>query len=154
MKTPKLDPLMSRAEPAGPSAFVRPAPLEPMTVPAPERLELPTRPVWDTAAHGPLHQGSVPAPAPAASVLPPLATQAAPAKVSLASAFSALLAAEQSSQPTPAAAAPVQVITEASVEDAVRRVLVKMTDDLVRRIVVETAERLIREEIEKIKLEE
>ena len=48
----------------------------------------------------------------------------------------------------------MQVLTEASVEDAVRRVLVKMTDDLVRRIVVETAERLIREEIEKIKLEE
>jgi hypothetical protein len=42
-------------------------------------------------------------------------------------------------------------VTEATVEDAVRRVLVKMTDELVRRIVVETAERLIREEIEKIK---
>ena len=40
---------------------------------------------------------------------------------------------------------------EASVEDAVRRVLARMTDDLVRRLVVETAERLIREEIEKIK---
>ena len=46
---------------------------------------------------------------------------------------------------------PVQVITEASVEDAVRRVLVRMTDELVRRIVVDTAERLIREEIQKIK---
>ena len=46
------------------------------------------------------------------------------------------------------------MLTDASVEDAVRRVLVRMTDDLVRRIVVETAERLIREEIEKIKSEE
>ena len=40
--------------------------------------------------------------------LPTVATQAAPAKVSLASAFSALLAAEQSSQPTPAAPSQVR----------------------------------------------
>jgi CheY-like chemotaxis protein len=152
MKIPKLDPLSSRAEPSGPSAFVRGTPLEPMPQAAPERLELPTRPVWDTSAHGPMQPAPVaPAPAPLASALPSVATQAAPAKVSLASAFSALLAAEQSTQPPAPAAAQVQVITEASVEDAVRRVLVRMTDDLVRRIVVETAERLIREEIEKIK---
>jgi hypothetical protein len=70
-------------------------------------------------------------------------------KVSLVSAFSALLAAEQTTAPAPVShAAPV---TEATVEDAVRRVLAKMTDELVRRIVVETAEKLIREEIEKIK---
>jgi GTP cyclohydrolase I len=69
--------------------------------------------------------------------------------VTLANAFTALLAAEQSTQPAgvPAAAA----ISEASIEDAVRRVLVRMTDDLVRRIVLDTAERLIREEIERIK---
>ena len=101
--------------------------------------------MWDPSAHGPL-QAASPAP------LSPVATQSAPAKVSLASAFSALLAAEQSSAPQPAPAqVPVPVISEASVEDAVRRVLVRMTDDLVRRIVVDTAERLIREEIEKIK---
>ena len=68
-------------------------------------------------------------------------------KVTLANAFTALLAAEQSMPP---AAGPV-ALTEASIEDAVRRVLVRMTDDLVRRIVVDTAERLIREEIERIK---
>jgi hypothetical protein len=71
--------------------------------------------------------------------------------VSLVNAFSALLAAEQSTTPAPAAAPAPAAISDASVEDAVRRVLARMTDDLVRRIVVETAERLIKEEIQKIK---
>jgi CheY-like chemotaxis protein len=102
----------------------------PAAAPPPDRLELPTRPAWETT--------------------PP---QAAPAKVSLATAFSALLAAEQSTQTAQPAQTQVQGLTDASVEDAVRRVLVKMTDDLVRRLIVETAERLIREEIQKIKLE-
>jgi hypothetical protein len=68
--------------------------------------------------------------------------------VTLANAFTALLAAEQSAHP---AGAPLGGVSEASIEDAVRRVLVRMTDDLVRRIVLDTAERLIREEIERIK---
>jgi CheY-like chemotaxis protein len=110
---------------------------------APEPLEPPARPVWELGLPDPIgHQAAEPTP-PSAP-----ATPAAPARVSLVSAFSALLAAEQSAAPVAPAAAP---ITEATVEDAVRRVLVRMTDDLVRRIVVETAERLIREEIEKIK---
>ena len=73
-----------------------------------------------------------------------------PSRVSLATAFSALLAAEQSAQPAapPAGAA---VLSEAVIEEAVRKALVRMTDGMVHRIVVETAERLIREEIEKIK---
>jgi CheY-like chemotaxis protein len=117
---------------------------------APEPLEPPARPVWELGLPDPIHRpadapASAPAPAAAASAA---ASAAGPAKVSLVSAFSALLAAEQSAGPAAPAAAP---ITEATVEDAVRRVLVKMTDDLVRRIVIETAERLIREEIEKIK---
>jgi len=105
----------------------------------PESLEPPARPVWETGGGTPL--GSAQA---ARSETP------AP-KVSLVNAFSALLAAEQSTTPAPAAAAPPAVISDASVEDAVRRVLARMTDDLVRRIVVETAERLIKEEIQKIK---
>jgi hypothetical protein len=112
----------------------------------PEPLEPPTRLVWDTGSTS--AQPVTPAPAPAAAPAP------APAagKVSLASAFSALLAAEQSAQPSaPAPAAAAPGLTEESVEEAVRRVLVRMTDELVRRIVVETAERLIKEEIEKIK---
>jgi CheY-like chemotaxis protein len=118
---------------------------------APEPLEPPARPVWELGLPDPIHRpADAPAAAtPAAAVPAPAAASAAgPAKVSLVSAVSALLAAEQSATPASPAAAPV---TEATVEDAVRRVLVKMTDDLVRRIVVETAERLIREEIEKIK---
>ena len=128
--------------------------------PALETLELPTRPLWSTsgapaAAPAPLDFPSHAPVAAAAPSLPPVqpAMPAPPAhapapKVTLASAFTALLAAEQSSQPAQAAA---PALSEASIEDAVRRVLVRMTDDLVRRIVLDTAERLIREEIERIK---
>jgi CheY-like chemotaxis protein len=76
---------------------------------------------------------------------------ALPSRVSLANAFSALLAAEQSSQAAVPPAAPPPVLSDAVVEEAVGRALVRMTDGMVRRIVAETAERLIREEIEKIK---
>jgi CheY-like chemotaxis protein len=145
-KVSKLDSVSPRQEPAiGGTAFLRAAPGEGGA--APERLELSTRPVWDGA------QGSAYTAQTIHSVPPQPAPPPAPAKVSLASAFSALLAAEQS-QPVPAAPPPTAVpvaISDASVEEAVRRVLVRMTDDLVRRIVVDTAERLIREEIEKIK---
>jgi CheY-like chemotaxis protein len=116
----------------------------------PEPLEPPSRPVWELGLPETVQPARSAAPAAAAPAPPPPAATplAAAPKVSLVSAFSALLAAEQSSTPAPAAVAP---LTEASVEDAVKRVLVRMTDDLVRRIVLETAERLIREEIEKIK---
>lgn len=42
-------------------------------------------------------------------------------------------------------------ISEAMVEELVRRVLSRMTEDAVRRLVVDTAERVIRQEIERIK---
>jgi CheY-like chemotaxis protein len=122
----------------------------------PEPLEPPTRPVWEIGlperpAERPVHS-AVPAAAVAAPAPEPVRAAAPQAsKVSLVSAFSALLAAEHTAAPTPVASAAAAPVTEATVEDAVRRVLVRMTDDLVRRIVVETAERLIREEIEKIK---
>ncbi len=152
---------------ARPEPFPRPAPSEPAPAPlaelpvTPEPLELPSRPIWDirgSVAQGPaplppLQMPAVPAQpapqsaAPPLAAAPPLPAAPPPPKVTLANAFTALLAAEQSmpSGPPPAA------MTEASIEDAVRRVLVRMTDDLVRRIVVDTAERLIREEIERIK---
>ncbi len=146
-RLPKPEPVFTRRAPepvpVAQSAYERGT----MPIGQPEPLEPPTRLVWDTGSTAaqpvtPAPQQAAPAPAPAA---------AAP-KVSLASAFSALLAAEQSAAPAAPAAAPAQpAISEANVEEAVRRVLVRMTDDLVRRIVVETAERLIREEIEKIK---
>jgi CheY-like chemotaxis protein len=101
----------------------------------PEPLEPPSRPVWDVSAASGDRREREPA---------------LPSKVSLANAFSALLAAEQLNPPaTPAAGQ--AVLSDAVVEEAVRKALVRMTDDVVRRIVVETAERLIREEIEKIK---
>jgi CheY-like chemotaxis protein len=111
----------------------------------PQPLELPTRPLWDNTG-APNRPAPAPEPAPAPA-------PHAPPKVSLVNAFSALLAAEKSNAPAappPAPAAAVSV-SEAAIEDAVHRVLERMTEDMVRRIVLETAERLVREEIEKIK---
>jgi len=112
---------------------------------APEPLDAPARPVWELGLPDPIHQ----TPRPIDTGRLAGQTGVAAPKVSLVSAFSALLAAEQSSPAAPPVAA--ASVTEATVEDAVRRVLVRMTDELVRRIVLETAERLIKEEIEKIK---
>jgi CheY-like chemotaxis protein len=105
---------------------------------------------WDLPERPrPLGEGTLTA----ADVAPPKGVPAqasgAASRVSLASAFSALLAAEQARPP--AAPAGATVLSEAAVEDAVRRVLARMTEESVHRIVLETAERLIREEIEKIK---
>ena len=147
VETPK-----GRPEPA----FLRVAPREPEkaneeSLPLVESLELP-RPIWENqgaTAPAPMPFPSIPLVAPVAAPVQAHAPAPPPVpKVTLASAFTALLAADQSAQPAPA---PVVALSEASVEDAVRRVLVRMTDDLVRRIVLDTAERLIREEIEKIK---
>ena len=129
-----------------------PAPALPDLPVVPEPLELPTRPIWDvrgSVAQGEALPAAMPLPAVPPAPVAPTAPPPAPApRVTLANAFTALLAAEQQAQPSQ----PVpQAISEASIEDAVRRVLVRMTDDLVRRIVVETAERLIREEIDRIK---
>lgn len=149
------------ADPAKPlrpeSAFLRMAPREREAAPAAhaqapvESLELPVGPIWDSGLGAPA-PAPAPMPFPAAAPLPPVAPAvpaATPApRVTLANAFTALLAAEQSAQPAGVLPA---TVSEASIEDAVRRVLVRMTDDLVRRIVLDTAERLIREEIEKIK---
>jgi hypothetical protein len=104
---------------------------------APEPLELPTTSIWGTASN---------------TIAGPAAQGGAPAKVSLATAFSELLAAEQA-RPAQAAgpAPPPMQIPEAAIEEAVKRILARMTETTVRQIVLDTAERLIREEIEKIK---
>jgi CheY-like chemotaxis protein len=107
---------------------------------APQPLEPPVRPVWET-----------PAEASRKAAAEPAAPGAPAGKVSLASAFSALLAAEHATPPQSPPPAPSDGISDAALEEAVRRVLVRMTDDVVRGIVHETAERLIREEIERIK---
>lgn len=138
-RSPKLEPFIPRLGTADPipTPHVIPTAVAAPAAP-PEPLEPPARLVWDDRSPASATTAAAPAPP--------------PPKVSLASAFSALLAAEQSTQPVaPAPPAPRPAVSDASVEEAVRRVLVRMTDDLVRRIVVETAERLIKEEIEKIK---
>jgi CheY-like chemotaxis protein len=104
---------------------------------APEALEPPASPIWEF--------GVGQRPAAAAAPPPP-----APTKVSLANAFSALLAAEQSRPAAAASVAPPDVPVEV-IEEAVRRILDRMTGETVRQVVLETAERLIREEIERIK---
>jgi hypothetical protein len=104
---------------------------------APEPLEMPTSPIWGPGGS----TSSSPAPAHASTP---------PAKVSLATAFSELLAAEQARPAQTGPTAPPQ-IPEAAIEEAVRRILARMTGEAVRQIVLDTAERLIREEIEKIK---
>lgn len=105
---------------------------------APEALEPPASPIWEFG----IGQRSSPATAPAPAQ--------APAKVSLANAFSALLAAEQS-RPAAAASVAAPEIPVEVIEEAVRRILDRMTGETVRQVVLDTAERLIREEIEKIK---
>jgi CheY-like chemotaxis protein len=106
---------------------------------ASETLELPTAPIWEF--------GMGPRPGSGATLAPP---PPAPAKVSLANAFSALLAAEQSRPAAAASVAPPDIPVEV-IEEAVRRILDRMTGETVRQVVLETAERLIREEIERIK---
>ncbi len=97
---------------------------------------------------------STPAEAPAAaaavSTPPSPAAPAESAKVSLAGAFSALLSAEQT-QPAYRPPVSTAAISEAAIEEVVRRVLGRMTDETVRKVVLDTAERLIKEEIAKIK---
>ena len=105
---------------------------------APEPLELPASPIWELG----MGQRSAPA--------APTAPAPAPTKVSLANAFSALLAAEQSRPASAAAVAPPEIPVEV-IEEAVRRILDRMTGETVRQVVLDTAERLIREEIDKIK---
>jgi hypothetical protein len=107
---------------------------------APQPLELPTRPIWETAGDRGSHRPAEP------GTGSPLAS----GKVSLASAFSALLAAEAAAPPPPPGPPP-PAVNDAAIEQAVRRVLAQMTEETVRSIVHETAERLVREEIERIK---
>ena len=72
----------------------------------------------------------------------------------LASAFAALLAAEEG-RPVPEGALALETasppIGDDTIEEVVRRVLARMSDDSMRRLVTETAERVVRDEIERIK---
>jgi DNA-binding response OmpR family regulator len=142
--------LLAKSSPSGGGGSFQAAPIDPFGDPGgePQPLEPPARPVWEQASTAPAEttrpsweqQGQTPRqadPAPAG-------------KVSLANAFSALLAAEQSKQPS-AGGPTTPALTEAGVEELVRRVIARMSAEEVRRIVIETTERLVKEEIEKIK---
>src|SRR5579864_1246499 len=119
------------------ASFVAPEP----PVPVPQlRLDPLARPA--TAAPAPVFR---PAAAATTQRMAP-AGGSLGSKVSLATAFAALLSAEQSAPnagDVPASAG------QTAVEDVVRRVL--LSDGAVRKIVLETAERMIRDEIDRIK---
>jgi CheY-like chemotaxis protein len=118
-------------------------------------------PVWFPAAR--THAGGEPAREPASAIDQPPASPAAPVSrvaadarqghpsgapaLTMAGAFSALLAAEKTNASHPSRSR--VAISEAMMEEIVRRALARMTDDVVRRVVFETAERLVHEEIEK-----
>jgi CheY-like chemotaxis protein len=127
------------------AAPFKPAPFEPALEPSHEpSFEAPAHPTlaaesYETRAFE--VAVSVPPQAPAPQLMPP---------VSLASAFAALLAAEQA-HPGPLNASPGTGMTEAAIEDIVRRVLQRVTDEMVRQVVLDAAERMVKAEIEKIK---
>jgi len=71
-------------------------------------------------------------------------------RVQLATAFAALLAVEQG-RTVPPVVPPPAAVSEATIEEIVRRVLARLADDTMRALVLDTTERLVREEIERIK---
>jgi CheY-like chemotaxis protein len=110
--------------------------------PTPEPLELSPAPASaDRLMSIPLAGPPMPAPA---GVAPGGGPQVG-ATISLATAFSALLAAEQSGPP---GAALPGGISARTLEDVVRKVL--LTDPAVRQLVLDAAERMVKEEIERL----
>jgi CheY-like chemotaxis protein len=114
--------------------------------PAPAQVQAPVQAVAPPPASPMPAMSTQAPPAPAVTVLPPLAD-----------AFAALLDAEQG-EPAPAArpawpstARSGPAITDDLVEQVSRRVLEQLTDRVVREAVAEIAERLVREEIARIK---
>jgi DNA-binding response OmpR family regulator len=127
---------------------VAPAPPAPPAVEPPPPAPPPTPPPPPTAPPPPPVVEPAPVATPAA---PPVVEPAPPAPPpSLSAAFAALLAAEQSQPVARPSAVPPSAISDAAVEDVVRRVVTRMTDEVVRKAVMETAERLIREEIDRL----
>jgi CheY-like chemotaxis protein len=142
---------------ATPSAPWESAPVEP--APARPPQEQPARPPAAPSTVGPeLGRAAPPSgvsAAPAAAIPSPAAPEPpAPspvsAKVQLAEAFAALLAAEQGHPVSPSAFS-LQDLPDSTLDEIVRRVLDRMSQENVRRTVVDVAERLVREEIERIK---
>jgi CheY-like chemotaxis protein len=153
------------------AAVPMPGPVEPEPVSSPMSLDLTFDPSigteperLDWSSHNP--DGSlelqalpgdiqpVPAPPPLEATSAPKAVPPAPVaqagdKVTLSTAFSALLAAEQTHGGGESTAA----MTDAALEEMMRRMLLRVTDDVVRKVVLEAAERMVKEEIDRIKSE-
>lgn len=139
-----LEPLASPS-PLSVESWDLAASLESTPEPSPEpSFEAPFQPAVADVPHEPsAYEATVSIPPPASQPMP---------TVSLASAFAALLAAEQN-HPGGAnpLAAPGMGMTEAAIEDIVRRVLSRVTDEMVRQVVLDAAERMVKAEIDKIK---
>ncbi len=116
--------------------------IAPVVIPAPAPVAPAPVFVEPAPVHAPAHV------APAAPAAPVAPAARAAERPTLAVALSALLAAENS-RPVAHAAAPQ--ISEAAIEEVVKRVLARMAGDTVNRVVLETAERMIREEISRTK---
>lgn len=130
------------------------APPSPQPQPEPEPEPQPQQPEAPTLPDPEPPPPPAPPPTPQAAPSPPLPTpaptpQQPQAPPSLASAFSALLAAEESQGGREPARRGTS-LSEADVEEVVRRVVHRVTDEVVRRVMHETTERLIREEMERL----
>lgn len=133
-----------------PAPIVPTMPVASLVVPEPPVPEAQRRP---DPTSMPARSARLAPAAPASVFRPAVTTQTVAAaggslgsKVSLATAFAALLAAEQSA---PIAGGLPASLSQSAVEDVVRRVL--LSDGAVRKIVLDAAERMVREEIERIK---
>jgi CheY-like chemotaxis protein len=125
------------------------------TPPVPPRVEPPHEDL--SAGVSDLQPPPQPAPAgadPMNTWNPEASADAAPARPTLATAFAALLAAEEGDEPPNLAAFGFPAVSEDMIEDIVRRVIDRMGDQLVRQAVLDVAERLVRQEIDRIKLED
>jgi CheY-like chemotaxis protein len=161
--SPVQTPMPSPSPPPTPAPSLTPTPA-PSPAPTPSQAApsspAPTIPPHAAPAASPMPPASSVPPAPPVAlpivpsvVSPPHEASAAAAASlvpSLAEAFSALLSAEQSRAISPSAVSGPG-LSNAALEDIVRRVVARMSDEAIRDTVVDIAERLVREEIERIK---
>lgn len=129
---------------SAPMAFASEPEPEPTPTPEPEPQFAPEPPPAPEPRRAP-----EPVPTPQPAPVPQAVPEPPATPPSLASAFSALLAAEQGPVTRHDVARPGG-LSEADVEEVVRRVVHRVTDEVVRRVMHETTERLIREEMERL----
>jgi CheY-like chemotaxis protein len=155
---PIAPPDVAVPEPAAPPAVAQPLARMPTGAPSPAAIptampadsSMPASPLSPTPAAVPASAAMLAYSSPPSSSREPAAQAPVPSMPSLAEAFSALLSAEQSRAISPSAVS-APALSDAVLEDIVRRVVARMSDRAVRDTVVDIAERLVREEIERIK---